>query len=65
MCGVGKRTCAICANGSGCLAAMQDDFFIPASAEQLEQRIQNGEHKKDIKLMVETLMVLREAHNGE
>lgn len=55
MCGTGYRTCAICINAGGCLAGMRDDFFYPATKEQVEMRLKNGEYSANSNIMKEYL----------
>lgn len=44
-CGFGDKSCGICANAdSNCLCAMHEDFFIPATKEQVEQRIKENRY---------------------
>lgn len=56
MCGFDDKKCAICycADG-GCIAAMNDDYFSPATHTQLISRIRNGKYKDDRDLMITTL----------
>ena len=49
MCG---GECAICAlGGGGCLTAMYEDNYCPASRIQVEKRLKNGEYPRFKKLM--------------
>ena len=52
MCGTGNKTCGICANADGnCLASMREDFFIPATIEQVKNRIKENKYPDDIDVM--------------
>ena len=52
MCGAFEKACGICGNAGGCLAAMYEDFYIPATREQVIKRLLNGEYPYDTKIMM-------------
>ena len=52
MCGIGNRTCGICANAGGCLAGMLDDYFALASKKEVLRRLENNEYLPDKEIMV-------------
>lgn len=55
-CGFGDKECAICFCGSGhCIAAMLDDYWQPATKEQLISRLNNNEYSSYRQLMIDTL----------
>lgn len=57
MCGFEGKECAICwFGGRGCLAAMLDDDFIPASKEDIIERLKTNQFNQDRQLMIDTLL---------
>ena len=51
-CGDGEKSCAICFNADGrCIASMRDDFYSPATKEQVERRLKEGRYKDQTRLM--------------
>lgn len=52
MCGGREKPCATCAlGGGGCLTAMYEDNYYPASITQVEKRLQSNEYPNDKELM--------------
>ena len=47
--------CWLCARGRGCLAGHGDDYFSPASKEQIIDRLEKGEYPNYTKMMKEHL----------
>ena len=46
--------CAICAlGGGGCLTAMYENNYVPASRKQVEKRLENGEYSQYRDLMID------------
>lgn len=56
-CGFGDKTCGICGNAGFCLASMNDDYFIPATKEQVEKRLAEGKYKCDKEIMEEYIKI--------
>lgn len=53
MCGYGNKLCATCYRGNGgCLAAMHEDYWIPATKQQLIERLDNNNYKNNRKEMI-------------
>ncbi len=52
MCGTGDKVCGICGNAGGCLAAMHEDYYIPATKQQVEKRLQEGRYPVDREIMI-------------
>lgn len=51
-CGFDDKPCCICGNADGnCLAAIRDDFFFPATKEQVEKRLAEGRYACDREIM--------------
>lgn len=45
MCGTKDKPCCTCFCGDGgCLASMREDFYIPATEEQVRERLENGSY---------------------
>lgn len=45
MCGTNDKPCCICFCGDGgCLASMREDFYMPATEEQVRERLENGSY---------------------
>ena len=57
-CGFGEKSCGVCANAGGCLAAMYEDLYSPASKEQILDRMRNGRYICDREIMEKRLKVL-------
>ena len=56
MCGRGNKLCAICYCGDGgCLAAMREDYWMPATKQQLIERLNNNRYKQNRKEMIDFL----------
>lgn len=56
MCGYGNKLCATCYFGDGgCLAAMREDYWIPATKQQLIGRLDNNSYKRNRKEMIDFL----------
>lgn len=47
--------CCLCACGGGCLAGNGDDDFLPASKEQIIERLDKGEYKDYTQMMKDHL----------
>ena len=63
MCGGRDKPCATCAfGGGGCLTAMYEDNYCPASILQVEKRLANGEYSNDKEVM-EKYIVYKKAEN--
>lgn len=63
MCGGRDKPCATCALGDGgCLTAMYEDNYCPASILQVEKRLANGEYSNDKEVM-EKYIVYKKAEN--
>lgn len=59
-CVFGLRTCGVCGNSDGiCLASMNEDFFIPATREQVEKRLAEGRYACDKEIMEEYIKTAR------
>lgn len=54
-CGFEGKECAICGAGNGCVAAMNDDYFFPATKEDLVERLDTGKYPAYRDLMIKTL----------
>lgn len=54
-CGFEGKECAICGVGNGCIAAMHDDYFYPATKEELIKRLDTGKFPAYRDLMIKTL----------
>lgn len=47
MCGTKDKPCCTCFCGDGgCLASMREDFYMPATEEQVRERLENGSYPK-------------------
>lgn len=47
-CGYGDYSCCICASsGGGCLASVDDNYFTPATDEQLLERVKSGKYNAE------------------
>lgn len=45
MCGTNYKPCCTCYCGDGgCLASMREDFYMPATEEQVRKRLENGSY---------------------
>ena len=56
MCGTNDKPCCTCYCGDGgCLASMRDDFYIPATEEQVRKRLENGSYSEYLDVMKECL----------
>ena len=55
MCGIGNRTCGICANANGCLASMNEDYFYLASKQEVRKRLEEGRYTDDTLIMKQYL----------
>lgn len=44
MCGTNDKPCCTCYCGDGCLASMREDFYMPATEEQVRTRLENGSY---------------------
>jgi len=56
MCGRGNKLCAICYCSDGeCLAAMREDYWMPATEQQLIERLNNNRYKQNRKEMIDFL----------
>lgn len=56
MCGVKDKPCCTCYCGDGgCLASMREDFYMPATKEQVEKRLKNGSYCEYVDVMKEYL----------
>ncbi len=45
MCGTNDKPCCTCYCGDGgCLASMREDFYMPATEEQVRERLENGSY---------------------
>lgn len=54
-CGFDGKECAICGCGGGCVASMRDDYYYPATKEQIIQRLDEGKYPDYRQLMIDTL----------
>lgn len=50
-CGFGDKECAICRHIGYCVAAMNDDYYYPATKEQVIERLDKGMFKSYRSLM--------------
>lgn len=50
-----SRECCVCKNGNGCIAGHGDYGFVPATDEQIIERLKNGEYHCYQKEMIEEL----------
>lgn len=56
MCGLDNKLCATCyCGGGGCLAAMREDYWMPATKQQLIERLDNNNYKNNRKEMIDFL----------
>lgn len=45
MCGTKDKPCCTCFCGDGgCLASMREDFYMPATEDQVRERLENGSY---------------------
>ena len=51
MCGIGDRTCGICANAGFCFCSMDEDEFSLASKEEVKKRLEDGRYPSDTEVM--------------
>lgn len=64
MCGTKDKPCCICFCGDGgCLASMREDFYMPATEEQVRERLENGsypEYRDVMKMYLKALEIAGE-----
>lgn len=58
MCGFGDKPCATCMCGTGCVASMREDLYVPASMETVISRLDNHEYEKD-RTVMKTFLIQR------
>ena len=59
MCGTKDKPCCTCFCGDGgCLASMREDFYIPATEEQVRERLENGSYPEYLDVMKTYLKAL-------
>ena len=65
MCGTKDKPCCTCFCGNGgCLASMREDFYMPATKEQVRERLENGsypEYRDVMKTYLKALEIAAEA----
>ena len=64
MCGTKDKPCCTCFCGDGgCLASMREDFYMPATEEQVRKRLEDGsypEYRDDMKTYLKALEIAAE-----
>lgn len=56
MCGSDNKLCATCYCGDEwCLAAVREDYWMPATKQQLIERLDNNRYKENRKEMIDFL----------
>ena len=64
MCGTNDKPCCTCYCGDGrCLASMREDFYMPATEEQVRERLENGsypEYRDVMKTYLKALEIIAE-----
>lgn len=59
MCGTKDKPCCTCFCGDGgCLASMREDFYMPATEEQVRKRLDNGSYPEYRDIMKEYVKAL-------
>ena len=59
MCGTKDKPCCTCFCGDGgCLASMREDFYMPATEEQVRKRLDNGSYPECRDVMKEYVKTL-------